>query len=64
MFAATIAPKAPSDRIGTHQELQPIIATLQHHPIERFEGGKSSEKAVWLQEMPTWEYFVNELEFE
>lgn len=65
MFATTIVPEASSEAFISQQELDPILASTRPVPGEKMQkGAYPAKKASGHEEFPSWEYFLNELEFE
>lgn len=65
MFATFIVPEASSEAYGSQQELNPILAASKPVPGEnRQKESTPSMQDARLEAFPSWEYFLNELEFE
>jgi hypothetical protein len=65
MYSRTIIPDASSEAYGSPNQLNPIIATTIDVSGEHLQKGAYSPKmGSRLEELPSWEYFLNELEFE
>ncbi|NDC77590.1 MAG: hypothetical protein EBZ67_06940 [Chitinophagia bacterium] len=65
MLTRMIVPDASLEAYGSPKQLNPIIATTIDESGEYLQKeASSSKKASRLEELPSWEYFLNELEFE
>lgn len=65
MFATLIVPEASSEAFVSPQELKPILAPAKPVAGDTLQKGDTSlKKGSRLQGFPSWEYFLNELEFE
>lgn len=65
MFATMISPEASTEVFASQQELKPIISIHSPEPAEYPQKViASSKKVSRMEEFTSWEYFLNELEFE
>jgi hypothetical protein len=65
MTTAFISTEALQERFGSSNEIRPIIASMSKQKIEFPDAGvKADALNSRMREMLSWEFFVNELEFE
>jgi len=65
MFSSMIIPDASSEAYSSQQPLNPILAASHPEPAGNLQIGSSTpKKSSALEELTSWEYFLNELEYE
>lgn len=65
MLTRMIIPDVSPETYGSPKQLNPIIATTIDESGEHLQkGAYSPKRGSRLEELPSWEYFLNELEFE